>query len=897
MDDQERLGAALADRYRIEREIGTGGMATVYLAQDLRHDRAVALKVLKPELAALMGGERFLTEIKTTANLQHPHILPLYDSGEADGFLFYVMPYIEGESLRERLNRERQLPVEEAVSIASAVAGALDYAHRQEVIHRDIKPENILLHEGEPLVADFGIALAISAAGGGRLTETGLSLGTPHYMSPEQASADRDVSRRSDVYSLGCVLYEMLTGDPPHTGPTSHVILMRILTEAPRTVTDVRKSVPLHVASAVSRALEKLPADRFDSADAFRGALGDEAFRHTPPTGLQAPITGYSAEDPGSIPFRTLVADRRVLGALMATAALVLIAAWGVSGRGPEVDPIPMRLQLDLQGIQPQSSSDVLVSPDGSRFVMAGNVEGELAIYTRRIDEKDWRQIPGTESARYPDISPDGEWVVYVDGSSYALRRVSLEGGSPITVLPSGVLPPIYLPHWGDDGNIVFRCGDGVYRIRYTGGEPELLLEGRGVARYPRLLPGGKALTLTDNDNNSIYLYDLGTDSLSQLVAEGRDALYVETGHILYVHPSVGLFALPFDLDRLEVTGDPVPAQDDVLSTNGRGFYWVSNNGTLVYGSGEEFGISEELLAIQHFSGGVDSLPFPRSVYWRPAWSPDGRFLAFGRGELGNRQIYLYDLAVASTPRQVTFEGDNGRPLWSPDGTRIAFVSTRAGTDGYDLFVKTAHDDVPEELLLSLPRNQAPRQWPADSLLVFENMNEGGQSDLWMMDPGGSSEPRVYLDTEYDLDDIVVSPDGRWAAYQSNRTGTEEVYVSRFPVPRQPTPVSQGGGQYPRWSPDGDSLYYWRDAVALDIDTLYVARLRREPTMAVLSQEPVLSGDYTIEDWDLHPDGDRFAVVSRFRNVYRSSARFDVITNWFKVLKERVGPGGASDSR
>src|SRR5210317_446096 len=220
-----RLTNALAHRYRIEREIGSGGMATVYLAQDLKHDRKVAVKVLKPELAAVVGSERFLAEIKTTANLQHPHILPLFDSGEADGFLFYAMPFVDGETLRQRLDREHQLPVDEAVRIARNVAEGLDYAHRQGVIHRDIKPANILLQDGKPVVSDFGIALAVSAAGGPRLTETGLSLGTPHYMSPEQASADREPTPTSDVYSLGCVLYEMLVGDPPHTASSAQAVL------------------------------------------------------------------------------------------------------------------------------------------------------------------------------------------------------------------------------------------------------------------------------------------------------------------------------------------------------------------------------------------------------------------------------------------------------------------------------------------------------------------------------------------------------------------------------------------------------------------------------------------------------------------------------------------------
>src|SRR5512141_2155051 len=229
----EQLSTALADRYRIERELGAGGMATVYLAHDLRHDRKVALKVLRPELSAILGAERFLHEIKTTANLQHPHILPLHDSGEADGLVYYVMPYVEGESLRDRLNREKQLPVEDAVRIAREVADALEYAHQHGIVHRDIKPENILLHGGHAMVADFGIALAASRSdGGSRMTETGMSLGTPHYMAPEQAMGEREITPRADIYALGCVLYEMLAGEPPFMGPTAQAIIARVMTEA-----------------------------------------------------------------------------------------------------------------------------------------------------------------------------------------------------------------------------------------------------------------------------------------------------------------------------------------------------------------------------------------------------------------------------------------------------------------------------------------------------------------------------------------------------------------------------------------------------------------------------------------------------------------------------------------
>src|SRR5579884_808619 len=277
-----QVAAALAGRYTVERELGHGGMATVYLARDPRHDREVAIKVLHPDLGAALGAERFLAEIKTTAKLQHPHILPLLDSGTADGLLYYVMPLVSGESLRDRLTRERQLPVADAVRIAREVASALDYAHRHGVIHRDIKPENVLLHDGSAIVADFGIALAVQTASGPRMTQTGLSLGTPQYMSPEQAMGERTIDTRADIYALGAVTYEMLTGDPPFTGSSVQAIVARVMTERPTAPRVLRDTIPPYVEQAVLRALEKLPADRFASAAEFAGALEGRVTSSTP---------------------------------------------------------------------------------------------------------------------------------------------------------------------------------------------------------------------------------------------------------------------------------------------------------------------------------------------------------------------------------------------------------------------------------------------------------------------------------------------------------------------------------------------------------------------------------------------------------------------------------------
>jgi serine/threonine-protein kinase len=446
-----RLSTVLADRYAIERELGAGGMATVYLAEDLKHKRKVAVKVLRPELAAVLGAERFVQEITTTASLQHPHILPLFDSGEADGFLYYVMPFIEGESLRDKLNREKQLGIDEAVKIATEVADALDYAHRHDVIHRDIKPENILLHDGRPMVADFGIALAVSAAAGGRMTETGLSLGTPHYMSPEQATAEKHLTNRSDIYSLGAMLYEMLTGDPPHTGSSAQQIIMKIVTDDARPVTELRKSVPPNVAAAVGEALEKLPADRFTNAGEFAGALTDPAFTPSPARAVSL------ADGPLSGPW-----NRVSIGATAVATVLALVAIWGWLRPLPESGPTVYDVALTASGsMRVGHLANFSVSPDGD-YVVYESAGGNGPLWIRNLLNDGTRPIPGTEGGALPRVSPDGRHVAFVTGNG-VLQTMSLEGGSLRTLAEATTMAGL---RWLADGRILLGDRDG-WRFRW----------------------------------------------------------------------------------------------------------------------------------------------------------------------------------------------------------------------------------------------------------------------------------------------------------------------------------------------------------------------------------------------------------------------------------------------
>jgi len=377
MSETTRLTAALAGRYAIERELGAGGMATVYLARDLKHDREVGLKVLRPELAAVLGAARFLQEIRISARLDHPHILTLIDSGESEGFVWYVLPYVRGESLRNKLTREQQLSIEETVRIATQVASALDYAHRHGVIHRDIKPENILLHEGEAMLADFGIALAVREAGGPRLTESGLSLGTPQYMSPEQATGGRELDARSDVYSLAAVVYEMLAGEPPHTGPTVQAVVAKLLTERPTRIRTVRDTVPEGIDAAVAKALSKVPADRFGGAAEFAAALA---------VSPAEPTAGGQR--------RRVVVAAGIVGALAIGVGLWLGVRAAASRRGPAFVALD-RSQLTFTG----NATIPAISGDGKQVAyVVKRCTGATCSY--RIEIQD---VGGGESRRVID--------------------------------------------------------------------------------------------------------------------------------------------------------------------------------------------------------------------------------------------------------------------------------------------------------------------------------------------------------------------------------------------------------------------------------------------------------------------------------------------------------------
>ena len=446
-----------------------------------------------------------------------------------------------------------------------------------------------------------------------------------------------------------------------------------------------------------------------------------------------------------------------------------------------------------------------------------------------------------------------------------------------------------------------------MFRVPEAGGEPVLI--GRPDQRLysPSLLPGGNAV-IGDLGSGGIMLFDLETDSVRELMPAGHDPQYVETGHILYADASGGLWAVAFDAGRGEVLGGAVPIFDRLTvrrsGPSALARYSVSRNGTLVYGAGgggvREPGTQQRLLIVD-LEGNEEPTPLDPRTFVGARWSPDGQSVAYEGTESGGSandpDIYTYNVALRTAPRRLTFEGRNHLPVWSPDGTRVAFASTRDGSDGNDLFVKTVNDDSPTQMIVTLPSQQYPTQWPSDDVVLFQD-GGGELSDLWVVDPSSDSAvARPYLESEADLEDMMVSPDGDLAAYMSSESGRAEVYVRSFPEARQPEVVSQGGGTFPFWSPDGNTIYYWTLGSSFAVKSLIAARIERGPPFAVTSRETVLTGTYRNLDSDLHPDGDRLVVPQDVGVPEGDGAgvgaqqpeRFLVVVNWFEELRQRMG--------
>ena len=889
------LAAALADRYRIERELGSGGMATVYLAEDLKHKRKVALKVLKPELAAVLGAERFVVEITTTAALQHPHILPLFDSGNADGFLVYVMPFIDGETLRTKLDRETQLGIDEAVRIARDVADALDYAHRQGVVHRDIKPENILLHDGRPMVADFGIALALSAAAGGRMTETGMSLGTPHYMSPEQATAEKEISGRSDIYSLGSVLYEMLAGQPPHLGGSAQQIIMKIIAEPVAPVTAHRKSVPPNVAAAIDKALEKLPADRFSSAKEFAAALADPTFKGTAIHPAGVPVTNGGWRERAAVP------------ALIGIGVLAVGLGWSLRRPAP-AGPVS-RYTVELAEGQRMSASPwgrIAVSPDGSKLVyLADNDRGTIFLLRSRGDLQA-TPIPGTEGGINPAFSPNGTKVAFMDRvAGGTIKVVSIDGGPTTTVSDSLVGAPGVA--WGTDGYIYYdRIGVGpLMRVPENGGPAESVgqldsTRGELQHSWPDVLPNGKGVLITvghggpgamGTPTDEIAVLDLRTRKHRVLV-RGAIGRYAPGGYLLFVTSDGALMGTRFDQDKMELTGEPVKLFEGVNLRIGGGAVdlALSAEGTLWYtAGGVDAGGTREVVWVDRTGAATPVAAGWSGLFSAPALSPDGHELALQAREL-DVQVWIRDLQQG-TLSKLTLDGSyNADPAWSADGRMVAFVTQR-GTDR-QLYERVADGSRPAVPLLDDPRPIEDATFSHDGAwLLYRAGSIPDQLDI-LARRIGTDSTLPLLTSPANESSPALSPDGRWLAYVSDESGLPQVYVSPFPnVADGRAQISTNGGQEPAWARSGRELFYRVAGTAIPlqmvVDVPAGPRFTTGPRRALFPLPRYLLNNSRTE-YAVGPDDRRFLMIRNTESDHTD--RLVVVEHFDQELRTRLAP-------
>ncbi len=880
----DSLTAALADRYQIEREIGQGGMATVYLAKDLKHERQVAIKVLKPELAAVIGAERFLGDIKTTANLQHPHILPLHDSGEADSFLYFVMPYVEGETLRDRLDSEKQLPIDEAVRIASEIAEALEYAHGRGVIHRDIKPANILLHEGRALVADFGIALAVEQAGGTRLTETGLSVGSPQYMSPEQATGDRELDGRSDVYSLGCLTYEMLAGDPPHTGSTAQAIFAKVLTDDPRPIRELRGTIPEHTEAAVHTAIQKLPADRFLTAGDFAAGLGAaSALTLSPKSGKALPAV--TAPVMSKAVWLTLGI---VAGATVAT----------ILFRGPTptaelpirqlTTELPPETPMPVTGEAWQDLRSFDVSPDGSFIVFEGVDSSGVRLYRKSLEEAGSEPISGTHGAFYPFISPDGRWVAFfADGQ---LKKASLTGGSVVALGEPSVDP--FGATWASDEEIlVSELGRLVRFSASAAGVREMLKGECSVGRqpcwHPQVLPGTDLVLVSSYLD--VAVVSLSTGEWTSLIDGVRmpAARFMAPAHLVYFQEPGRLFARTLDLGTLDL-GPPIPVVDGVQQA-ADGEFALSEEGDLVFvAGGNRF---RGQLTWRWRDGREEPLPFEEQSYGTFRLSLDGRYVAAAVYRLIS-EIWLYDLRRGDS-RRLSDDRDSEHPIWSADGRQVAWGADDLAGQANSTIVAMPVEG--GEIRTLITDAGLPYSWSESGMQAVVRVNqEGTSNDIWFADPE-SGEMDVFLASPEVDDTPMFSPDGKALAYFSGVEGEWEVFVTPYPPSGRSYKISRGRAYFPVWSPDGQRIYYQSGENGREFYSVDLSRGFAAPGLPELMFE----GPYTMgpgHSFDVASDDERFLVI-KLSDQRESISSLTWVQNFRLRVEEALLAAGGSGSQ
>jgi serine/threonine protein kinase/Tol biopolymer transport system component len=798
-------------RYEIRSQLGAGGMGEVYLARDPKINRDVAIKVLPAAFSSDSERlRRFEQEVQATGKLNHPNILAVYDVETHDGAPYVVYELLEGETLRARLSAGA-LSARKAVDYALQIAGGLAAAHEKRIIHRDLKPENIFItHDGRVKILDFGLAKLTEPAHDTEPqtdvltrrvnTDPGAVMGTVGYMSPEQVRG-KSVDHRSDIFSLGVILYEMLSGKRAFRGDSAIETLNAILKEDPLELSLSNSQINSALEKVVMHCLEKRPEQRFQSAR-------DVAFALEALSGLTSQTSEQTLAP--LVPSPTRLKKREVLA--WALAAMAIIAALSTAvlyfRRAPAETPATTRFFI----YPPEKTTfrgSFAISPDGRRVVFRVSSEGKALLWVRALDSLTAQSLAGTEEANFPFWSPDSRFVGFVSGGK--LKKIEVTGGPAQTLCEASD----YGGAWNRDGVIVFSLKLALYRVSAAGGSPmpvtTLDASRKEVFQsHPRFLPDGRHFLYLassgQQENTGIYVGSLDSKETKRLLGTDTYAAYSPPGYLLFLRERT-LMAQGFDASKLELTGEPFPVAEQVDRLTGANFglFSVSETGVLAYRSG-----SAAKMQLAWFDRGGKQLGTvgPPGIYSNPWLSPDEKRVAINRDDpqVSTADIWLIELA-RGTPTRFTFNSVNIAPIWSPDGGRIVFSTNRDGT--MNLYQRAASGAGNDEALLKSDDVKLPNDWSADgSFILYQEQNPKTNYDLWVLPLSGEQKPFPFLQTEFYEAQGRFSPDGKWIAYTSNESGTWQVYVRSFPASGGKWQVSTAGGAQPQWRRDGRELFY-----------------------------------------------------------------------------------------
>jgi serine/threonine-protein kinase len=893
--------------YEISSRLGAGGMGEVYRATDTKLGREVAIKVL-PELFASDPDRvvRFEREAKLLASLNHPNIAAIYGLEQSGGVLFLVLELVEGETLADRI-AHGPIPAAEALQIARQVVEALEAAHEKGVIHRDLKPANIkITPDGKVKVLDFGLAKAFAVEQANAqlsqsptistaATGAGIILGTAAYMSPEQAKGNLQVDKRSDIFSFGCVLYDMLAGRQAFQGETVTEVLASVLARE-ADLTRLPANLNPKVYDLLRRSLEKDLKKRWQAVGDLRveieSVLAD-------PRGVEIKAPALAP------PWARWKVAAAVLASAVIGAAIAGAAVWSLrpSAVPAKVTRFPFVLPED-QTFTRTGRHLLAISPDGMSVVYVANNQ----LYLRRMAEMEARPIPGTDQdVNSPFFSPDGQWVGFYSFQDSTLKKIAITGGAAVTLCaatnPFGV-------SWDGDSIIFGQGANGILVVAANGGKPEVWArpESGEVASSPQILPGGNAALFTVTkagnadrwDKANIVVQSRNSGERKVVIQGGGAARYVPTGHIVYAL-GTNLLALPFDVKRLEVTGGPIPIVEGIAralnpETNTAAAHVdFSTDGTLAYipSSSLTTGIGQRVLILTDRGGKNEALGLPAGVYDYPRFSPDGKQLAVQTNDDSGGAISIYDLSGKSSLRRLTFQGNSRGSVWSRDGRRVAFGSSQQGKPG--IFWQAADGTGVAERLTTAAAGEdvhLPTSWSPDgNTLVFE-IPKNGDWGLWALSAKGERKAEPLVDLPGSLQrNAEFSPDGRWFAYLSNEAKSEQVYVQPFPPTGAKYQISREHSHAPVWSPNGKELFYYD----VDARKLVAVTIQTQPSFSFgvpvpLPFEGMLQQGFE-RQYDVSPDGKRFLVLlpaTPDERESRPTQQINIVLNWFEELKQRV---------